>query len=183
MIRLQSQPRKTVADYMKLPDDVRVELIDGEFLVSPSPREPHQRIAMNLGYALRAYVQANRLGRVYAAPFDVHLPSGDVVQPDVLFVSNANRKIIQDWVRGAPDLVIEIISPEAPERDRIVKRDLYARNGVKEYWLVDDASKSVEVLKLEESGFAPHGYFELHDMLESPLLPGLHLPTRDVFAS
>jgi len=182
MIRLTSRPRKTVQDYMSLPDDVRAELIDGEFLMSPSPREPHQRISMNLAFALRSCVHANRLGRVYSAPFDVHLPTGDVVQPDVLFVSKANEGIIQDWIRGAPDLVIEIVSPELPERDRIVKRDLYARNGVREYWLVDDASKSVEILRLESTRFVPHGYFELQDVIESPTMPQLKLPVRDVFA-
>ena len=169
-------------DYMNLPDDVRVELIDGEFFMSPSPKERHQRIVTNLVRILDSFVHAHQLGTVYVAPFDVHLPSGDVVQPDVLFVSTGNRHIIQDWIRGAPDLAIEVISPETAERDRIIKRDLYASNGIKEYWLVDDAAKSVEVLKLEGDTFGPHGYFELEDAVESTLLADLHLPTRDIFA-
>ena len=178
---LKTRPRKTVEDYMALPEGTLAELIEGELFMSPSPRERHQRIVLNLGAALRNFVRARRLGRVYVAPFDVHLPSGDVVQPDVVFVSEANLGIVSDWVRGAPDLLVEVISPEHPERDRIIKRDLYARNGVREYWIVDGAGLSVEVLALSGDRYAPAGYFEADDSLTSPLLPDVALPIRELF--
>lgn len=181
MIRHSARPRKTVADYMNLPEDVRVELIDGEFFVSPSARLRHQRIVSNLHFALRSFAEQRDLGTVHIAPLDVHLPTGDIVQPDVIFVSTGNEHVMQDWIRGAPDLLIEVVSAANPERDRIVKRDLYARSGVAEYWLVDDATETVEVLVLDNDRYAPHGYFETADTIESKAIAGLRLPVHAVF--
>ncbi len=167
---------------MTLPDGVRVELIDGEFFsLSPSPRPRHQRIAANLFVALRTWVDDHPLGTIWIAPLDVHLPTGDIVQPDVMFVSDTNSRIIQDWIRGAPDLVVEVLSPTNSERDRIVKRDIYAHSGVAEYWIVDDSTKTIEVLVLHGEQYLPHGYFELSDSIESRVLPGLRLALRHVF--
>ena len=183
MATLQRRPRKTVDDFMKLPEDVRAELIDGEiYVMSPSPRERHQASVGNLHFRLRGHVEANRLGRVYLAPFDVHLPSGDIVQSDLVFVAQANLGVVRDWIRGTPDLVIEVVSPERPERDRIVKRDLYARNGVPEFWLVDPEDQAIEVLRLVEGRYAPAGYFRPGETLRSAALPGLELRVVDVFA-
>ncbi len=182
MVEIKTRPRKTVDDYMHLPEGVRAELIEGELFMTPSPKEPHQNASGNLFAALRDFVRARRLGKVYAAPFDVHLPSGDIVQPDVVFVSSARADIVRDWVRGTPDLLIEVLSPEGAERDRIIKRGLYARNGVTEYWIVDAQGRSVEVLTLSGDRYSPHGYFEAGDKVVSPLLPGLELSVADIFA-
>jgi Uma2 family endonuclease len=182
MTPVKTRPRKTVEDFMKLPEGVRAELIEGEIFMSPSPKEKHQRAAVNLTRILSTFVQKDSLGRLYAAPFDVHLPSGDIVEPDLIFVSTGNQSIIQDWIRGVPDLLVEIISPDSPERDRIVKRHLYQENGVKEYWLVDIDQDSIEVLKLSGKAYTPHGYFEAGDALTSAVIPGLSLPVRQVFA-
>lgn len=176
------KPRKTVADYMKLPEGARAELIEGEIFMSPSPRERHQAAVLNLLVALRRFLDEKRCGRIYAAPLDVHLPSGDIVQPDVLVVLPENQGIIQDWIRGVPDLLVEVISPESPERDRIVKRHLYEANGVREYWIVDPAAKTVEVFGLSSGSLVPTGFFEIQDVIRSPLLAGLALPAGDVFA-
>ncbi len=123
----------------------------------------------------------------YLAPLDVHLPSGDVVQPDVLFVRRANAPIVQDQVRGVPDLVVEVLSPASPELDRIVKRDLYARNSVGEYWLVDPEERSVEILRLDgdTNTYAPAGYFTFLQgaFLVSATLPDLRIPLATVFES
>lgn len=182
MIRTTTRPRKDVHDYMRLPDGVRAELIHGELLMSPSPKERHQRIVSNLHFALRRLVQVSKSGRVYDAPLDVHLPSGDIVQPDVIYISDANRHIIQEWIRGVPDLAIEVVSAETPERDRIVKRDLYARNGIREFWLVDGQDQTVEVLQLAGDSYAPFGYFEGDAAVESSVLPNLTLPISEIFA-
>lgn len=179
---IRTRPAKTVDDYMKLPEGARAELIEGEILMSPSPRERHQAVVGNLYILLRTFITGRKAGRVYTAPLDVHLPSGDVVEPDIVFVSARNESIIQDWVRGVPDLLVEVVSPDAPERDRIVKRHLYERNGVREYWIVDPAERSVEVLKLAAKEFASHGYFEEGDLVTSALLEGLSIPAREIFA-
>jgi Uma2 family endonuclease len=175
MAQLKTRPRKTVDDYMRLPEGVRAELIDGELLMSPSPKPRHQRIIGNLYVALRAFIEDQGLGRVFVAPLDVHLPSGNIVQPDLVVVLKAHERIIQDWVRGVPDLLVEVVSPENPERDRLVKRDLYAGNGVKEYWIADGEARAIEVLRLSKGRYEPHGYFEVGDALSPALLPGLSL--------
>lgn len=178
----KSKPRKTIDDYMRLPEGVRAELIDGElYFLSPSPRERHQRIVGNLFVSLRGLVEAAGIGRVYLAPFDVHLPSGDIVQPDLVFVATANLGIVQDWIHGAPDLLIEVLSPASPERDRIVKRERYATNGVKEYWIVDGDLAAVEVFTLSGGDYAPHGYFESPTTLQSPALGNRRLSVAPLF--
>lgn len=179
---VRTRPRKSFEDYMKLPEGVRAELIEGELFLSPSPKRSHQRIVLNLASALKRFVESRRRGIVFVAPLDVHLPSKDVVQPDVVYVSEDNREILKDWIRGAPDLLIEVVSPEGAERDRIVKRDLYARNGVGEYWIVDDQGRSVEVLRLKAGAYEPAGYFEGADSVRSVLLPDLTLPLSEIFA-
>jgi Uma2 family endonuclease len=179
--RLLARPRKTVQDFLNLPEGTRAELIDGEILMSPSPRVRHQTIAGRLYSRISAFVESRRPGAVFTAPLDVHLPSGDIVEPDLIVVAEANRAIIQDWIRGAPDLLVEVVSPDRPERDRIIKRGLYARNGVGEYWIVDDGPASIEVLALSGSIHEPRGFFLQDDELASPFLPGLRLSLREVF--
>jgi len=166
---------------MSLPEGVLAELIDGEILASPSPRPNHQEVALNLAALLRDFVKGRRLGKVYAAPLDVHLPSGDIVEPDVLFIATKNLSIIQDWVRGVPDLLIEVLSEHGVARDRFVKRDLYARNGVREYWIVDHAAKSIEVFTLRGRQYEPAGYFQEGAAVTSAILSGLSLPVTEIF--
>ncbi len=167
---------------MKLPEGVRAELIEGEILMSPYTKDVHQRVVGNVYAALRGFVQARRLGHVRVAPLDVHLPSGDIVQPDLIFISNANSGILKDWIRGTPDLLVEVLSPEGIDRDRFTKRDLYARNGVPEYWIVDPDARDLEVLSLAGDHYAPHGYFQESDVVTSRAIPELSLPLREVFA-
>lgn len=181
MAQVKTRPRKTVDDYMKLPEGTRAELIEGDLFMSPSPKDWHQEVLFILAKALSAIVEAKGLGKVWIAPFDVHLPSGDIVQPDILYISQANSHIVRGWVRGVPDLVIEVLSPDSHERDRIVKRALYARNRVPEYWIVDE--KGVDVLELSASGCASRGYFEGGDTLTSGVLADLALPVRSFLPS
>lgn len=167
---------------MKLPEGSRAELVDGELLMCPSPRQRHQWVVGSLFVLLAQFVHTRKLGKVFVAPFDVHLPSGDIVEPDLLFVARGRLDIVQDWVRGAPDLVIEVLSPDGLERDRIVKRNLYAGNGVREYWIVDAEAKTIEVFALHAGEYEPNGYFGSDDVLLSPLLLELQLPIADAFA-
>ena len=121
------------------------------------------------------------MGEVLNAPLDVLLPGGDVAQPDLIFVSTAKACIVQDRIRGVPDLLVEILSPDSIEHDRIVKKSLYARSGVTEYWIVDPAEESVEVLSLRGGHYDAAGYFEKTDTLNSPLVPGFSLLLRPIF--
>jgi len=166
----------TLDEFMRLPEGTLAEFIGGEILMSPSPKLRHQRIVFRIHQALSDFARA-RGGEVFEAPCDVHLPSGDVVQPDVLFVSQARSPILQDWVRGAPDLVVEVLSPETRRRDQAVKADLYLRNGVLEVWLADPDARSIEVRTPGGTSIIPAG-----GTFTSSLLPGFELRLDDVFA-
>jgi Uma2 family endonuclease len=182
MATVKSRPRKTIDDYMSLPEGVRAELIEGELYMSPSPTFRHQQILARIYRALDDFVRKRTIGVVCFAPLDVHLPSGDIVQPDLVFVSNAHRDAIQDWIRGTPDLIVEVVSAAGAERDRIVKRDLYARNGVPEYWIVDGEERTVEVLELSSGRYVAQGYFEASDTITSRMLEGFSVAVSQLLA-
>lgn len=168
---------------MRLPEGTLAELLDGDLYMSPSPKYRHQRIVSNLHFLLRGVIEGRQAGVVIDSPMDVHLPTGDIVQPDVVIVLQADRDIIQDWIRGAPTVLVEVLSPESADRDRIIKKALYARNGVKEYWIVDGDAPAVQVLELGNDGFVESGYFEGDDTLTSTVLDNLQLPLTDIFAN
>ena len=174
----------TYEDYASLPDDERYELIDGELIAMPSPKEIHQRLLLLLGSWWLAFVLARRLGRVYVAPFDVVLSPTSVVQPDLLFVSRARAHIItEDNIRGAPDLVVEILSTSTAGCDRTVKRELYARHGVGEYWLIDPYAKTATVLLLGANCYDTRAVYGEGDTLTSPTLPGFAPDLGELFQS
>ena len=173
----------TYADYLNAPDDTRYELLDGELIMTPAPNIPHQDSLFDLGVDLKLLTRRARIGRVFIAPVDVILSDTDVVQPDIMFVSNARaHTITDDNIRGAPDLVVEILSPGTAERDRTFKRDLYARHGVKEYWMVDTVLRQIRQLMLDWDEFRLAGVFGVGDTLVSPTLNGHALNVSDVFA-
>ena len=173
---------KTSRDYLALPDEVRVELFEGEYFMSPSPGFDHQNAVVKLSSILLGHVETRNLGRVLCAPFDCILSEHDVVQPDVLFVATGNLGKIKERLHGAPDLAIEVVSPPHAERDRIVKRDLYRKYGVCEYWIVDPEARSVEVLALDASAWRLAGLYQEADDLTSPLFPDLRIAVRKIFA-
>ncbi len=174
--------RFTYEDYLQLPEDKRYELMEGEFYMIPSPGWSHQTISKNLFRILDDYITSRKLGETRFAPLDVVLSEEDVVQPDILFISKERSFIITERnIQGAPDLVIEILSPGTRERDRGLKRKLYAKYGVEEYWIVDPEEQSIEVLKLSEAGFETAGVYKKGGILSSPLLEGLHLNLEEIF--
>ncbi len=175
----------TYEDYKNLPESEtkRYELIEGELLMVPSPSFEHQDISVRLEFALYEFVRKHDLGTVLDAPLDVILDDENVVQPDIIFISKARSQIIhQEAIRGAPDLVIEILSPSTGERDRTMKKKLYARAGVPEYWLVDPESKTIEVLTLSETGFERVALYRENEILASPLLQGLRISLAEIFS-
>lgn len=164
-------------------EDKRYELIDGEFFMVPSPNEYHQRISRELEYALLGYVKKNTSGFVYDAPFDVVLSDEDVVQPDIIYVSKKRKNIItKDNIQGVPDLIVEILSPQTGYRDREIKRKLYFKYGVKEFWIVDPAKQTIEVLTLSKNGYKTENIYPTDAVLYSPLLKGLEIDLNLVFS-
>lgn len=176
-----AQARHTYADYLETSDDERYELLNGELVMVPSPKEIHQSILGILHLMVGTFVRERRLGKVYFAPFDVVLSDTDVVQPDLLFVSNERIGIVTaDNVQGAPDLVVEILSPATAERDRTIKLDLYATHGVKEYWIVDPDAKTIMVMLRGVGGFEAAGIYGAGETLRSPTLEGFSIEVEEV---
>ena len=172
----------TVADYMTMPEDKRYQLLDGELIVAPAPIIRHQRILRRLFRSLDVYVNELQFGEVFVAPCDVVLSNYDVVQPDILFVSQERAEIITEAnIQGAPDLVVEILSPGTVQYDRGYKRTLYGRHGVREYWLVDPEAELVEVLTLGSAGLTVESTYSRRQTLASPLLAGFSLELEQVF--
>jgi Uma2 family endonuclease len=166
----------TYQDYLHMSEDKRYELIEGEFFMVPSPNEHHQRISRELEYALLSYVKKNKSGFVYDAPFDVVFSDEDVVQPDILYVSKERKNIItKNNIQGAPDLIVEILSPKIMYRDREIKRKLYFKYGVKEFWIVDPVEQTIEVLTLTKNGYKTENVYPADSILYSPLLKGLEI--------
>lgn len=141
-------PQITWDHVQQLPDDGnRYEAIVGELYVTPAPSVRHQTISQRLNLELVRLLAEPGHGRVWVAPLGVRFPeTGEGVQPDLLFVSNERRRIVApDELKGAPDLLVEIVSPSTAVRDRDLKRRLYQRQGVAEYWIVDPEEEAVDV--------------------------------------
>jgi Uma2 family endonuclease len=180
----QPKPRIkfTVKDYMTTPEDKRYQLLDGELILAPAPTTRHQRLLLRLYGAVNAFVKPNQLGEVLLSPCDVVLSDHDVFEPDLLFVSNARSNIVtRANLQGAPDLVVEILSPATAGYDRGYKQTMYSRHGVREYWLVDPDAATVEVLTESAQGLMPAATYTREDTLTSPLLAGLAIDLAPVF--
>lgn len=176
-------PYFTYEDYKLMPEEKRCEIIEGELLMTPSPAFRHQAIQIRLSVQLYSFVDQHELGHVVAAPMDVILSPENVVQPDVLFIAEERSAIIENTggVHGAPDLAVEILSPSTAPRDQVLKRKLYGRFGVQEYWIVDPESRTIEVLTATAGGLESWQTFEADSTLASPLLPGLAIKVGDIF--
>ena len=186
MRRATSSVKLSWDDYVRLPEDgLRHELLDGARLVTPTPVRRHQAIVLNIAASIRWHLKLRPSGSVYVAPFDVVLSEHDVVQPDVLYISRERGRVIeqQPWVKGAPSLVVEVMSPGTRQRDEGVKRRLYERAGVDEYWLVDPESDGVTVLRRNGERFEVVSTLrrDTGEVLTTPLLPGWTMTLADVF--
>ena len=175
----------TYEDYRTAPPDKRYELLDGELLLTPAPNLKHQRLQLRLSMRLAQFIEERELGELFFAPCDVVLSDTDVVQPDLLFVSIERSHLLSggDNVRGAPDLVVEILSPTTADRDRGYKRALYAKHGVKEYWLIDPPAETVWIHELRDGALTVTQTVGREQTLRSPLLAGFEVDLDDVFSS
>lgn len=173
----------TYEDYRKTPPGQRYELVEGVLRRVDAPSIPHQVISQRLEQLLLGQLQGQCKGRVLQAPVDVVLSQHDVVQPDLLFIASDRLEIITEAnVQGAPDLIVEILSGSTELWDRRTKRGLYAKYGVREYWLVDQESQTVEVASLDGSELITAGIFEVGTALESPLVPEIQVQVAALFS-
>jgi Uma2 family endonuclease len=181
----RSATKLTYRDFVRFPDDgMRHELIDGVHYVTASPFTPHQRVLANLHYLVRHHLETHGGGQAFFAPFDVIFSMLDIVEPDLLFISDARKEILtRRNVRGAPDLVVEILSESTRRRDEGVKLRLYERSTVLEYWVIDPDAEWIrvyrrtgEVLALVDELRRPHS-----TVLKTPLIPGLDLALDRIF--
>ena len=176
----------TYDDFVRFPDDgKRHELIDGEHYVTPSPNTEHQTVAGALHGLIWTWLQAHPSGRLFHAPYDVVFSEFDVVEPDLLYLSNerAAQVITPLHAKGVPELVIEIASKGTRKRDETIKRRLYERSGVSEYWVVDPVIDVIRLYRREGDRFGRPLELsrEAGDVLTTPLLPGLELSLARVF--
>ena len=185
MATTQPVVKFTYEDYRTTPADERCELLDGDLLMVPAQNLKHQRVQFRLGQALGQFILHHDLGEFFYAPCDVVLSDTDVVQPDLLFVSRERAHLLRNGenVQGAPDLVIEILSPSTADKDRGIKRELYSRHGVREYWLIDPLAETVSIHLQQAGRLALTRTCGRRDTLRSPLLAGLELRVDDVFPS
>jgi Uma2 family endonuclease len=176
-------PKLTYQEFRQLPDDgKRYELIGGEVHLTPAPNTKHQYVVHNLDMALSLYVQKNKLGEVWEAPLDVRLTEDTALQPDLVFVARRRVEIIrEEFIAGAPDLVVEVLSASTAGHDRATKLPIYAEAGVPEVWLIDSQAKTVEVLKLQGKKYFVDAILAGEQVLTSDLFPGWQLPLRDLF--
>jgi len=171
----------TVEDYLALPESgPRYELIEGELHMTPAPATRHQRISRNLEYLLHSYAIAHENGEVFYAPFDVFLGEYDVVQPDIVWVSRKRAELVSArGLEGAPDLVVEILSPATALLDLHTKRKLYQRTGVRELWIVDPTDDSITVHHLATGKDSER--FEEDAVVESTILPDFRPALSRIF--
>ena len=175
----------TYQDYALLPDDGQLhQVIHGELIMTPSAITKHQKIVGKLYALMLMYVESNHLGEIYPAPLDVVLDDFNIVQPDILFISNKNNKIIGEKnIQGAPDLVVEILSPSTGYYDLVSKKDLYAHHGVKEYWIVDPKEQWIEIFENTGKGFITKIKVTEKGEVFSTVLTGLAINLEAIFSS
>jgi Uma2 family endonuclease len=173
----------TYDDYAALPDDgQRYEIVNGVLVMAPAPSPAHQDIVGEIYACLRTQVKLTGLGRVFMGPLDVVLGPKNVFQPDVLVVLNAHLDRIQaKKMVGAPDLVVEVVSPGSGVMDRIAKYAVYARAGIPEYWFVKPEKQTVEVFVLEDGEYRSLGIFGGQQTLPSRVVPGLLVHVEQFF--
>jgi Uma2 family endonuclease len=180
------EPLLTVADLDIMPDDGnRYEIIEGELFASRSPSLTHQSVSGNLFLSIKSYLVENPIGEIWATPGVIFSEFSGVI-PDLVFVSNERRNEVAagDRITGAPDLVIEIVSPGAENvrRDRLAKRQLYGKYGVKEYWIVDFENRTVEVYLLQGRTLKLQSILTEEDEITSSVLPGYRCKVETIFS-
>ncbi len=165
-------------------DDLFIyELFDGEIMKRSAPSLIHQRISRKLLGKMDAYIEEKKLGEIFSAPVDLNLDEHNAFQPDLAFVSKERSFLIEDddYIKGAPDLVVEIISPGTVKKDRVIKKNLCERFAIREYWLVDPLNKGIEIYIMQEDKYVLHDLQEISGKISSTVLTGFELELGHIF--
>jgi Uma2 family endonuclease len=172
----------TYEDYRQLPEGAPYQLIGGELVMTPAPGTYHQIVSMKLELQLAGFVLERGLGIVLDAPVDVYLGETETYQPDLLFISQERMEIIEpERVNGAPDLVVEVLSPSTAYYDLRKKFKVYERSGVREYWIVDPQEKLVQVFVLRDRKFVLDQEVEGKGMVYSRVIEGFAVSIESIF--
>ncbi len=180
---LKSKKDLTYWEYTILPDDSnRYEIINGELKMTPAPKTSHQEISKNIEYELIKYEKSTINGKVLYAPVDILLAKNVVVQPDLIFILKENYEIITEYnIKGAPDLIIEILSPSTSHYDMFEKKEIYEKYGVKEYWIVDPDKQWVEVYVSHNKKFKLNQKAEKEGRIKSFVLNEFYIDFKTIF--
>jgi Uma2 family endonuclease len=183
MLTIEKKEKYTVADYMLLEEGAPFQLINNELVMSPSPNPLHQQVAFELSEIIVLYhIKNGRKGQWLYAPMDVHFDEGNVLQPDIFFIAEDRMAaVITDRIKGAPDLIIEILSPSNAYYDLKQKRDIYEKYGVKEYIIVDPIARDLQLFVLKDGVYYLHQKAQLHETLNSVLLAGFSIEAGKIF--
>ncbi len=150
--------------------------------MAPAPIPFHQQVRVTIVTLLNSFVRHKKLGRVLDSPIDVLFSKTDVVQPDIVFISKSNLNIVEEkYIHGAPDLVVEVLSPGTQKKDRTIKHKLYEKHGVQEYWIVSPEGRSVDQYILQDGSMILQTVFTVQDTLTSTRFPGFELALHEVF--
>jgi Uma2 family endonuclease len=169
---------------MDFPDDGFIyELINGELMRRSSPNPPHQRALGKLYVRMETFVSEKKLGHVFPAPLDVFMGDLNGIQPDILFISKEREFIIdnQNGIMGAPDLIVEVISPGYVRRDRVEKKEVYEQFAVREYWIIDPDHRTVEILVMQNNAYVLHAFLEKEGKAASTILDGFEIDIQTLF--
>ena len=177
--------RASIEEFWSLPESVLpTEYIDGEIIMAPTPTVPHQTVLANIFVVLHTFVKEKTLGRVFLSPLDVVLPTGEVVQPDIFFLNTrqVERASVAKRVEEVPPFLLEVLSPGSVKHDTIRKRELYEKNGVREYWIVSPTARDIAQLVLRKKHY---GLTELSeaDVIKGTVLAGFEMKVGELLGS
>ncbi len=174
----------TYEDYAAIPNDGnRYEILEGELAVTPAPNLKHQTVSINLIVLLSQHIRKKDLGKLYHATVDLILESTSILQPDLLFVAKARQSILTNRaIEGAPDLIVEILSPSTSRTDRVTKAHIYARHRVPAYWIVDPEQEAVEVYLLNADSYRLAATLQGDAPMSMPPFTNFTLAAKDIFS-
>jgi Uma2 family endonuclease len=171
----------TYRDYIKLNDDKRYEVIEGRLVEMAGASFEHQDILSEIFIRMREFVKRNNLGKVIPSPFDVILSDENVVQPDIVFISKNKLHLIKQSLFGIPDLVVEIVSESSKKKDKIIKKKLYEKFGINEYWVVEPNDKKIIVHVINNNRYVVYSSAKEEGIIKSKVLEGFELNLKEVF--
>ena len=181
LTQISEEENYTVSDYLQLPESAPYELLNGKLIFMAAPHDLHQKLLGNLYFEIRSHTKANNLGEVRFAPYDVQFDENNMVQPDLLFVSIARKSIIDKFIKGSPDFIVEINSPSSQKRDNEIKLKLYDDYDVIEYWIIKPAEQTVEVYHNHNHQMLLQQEATTKDSITSKAITGLVLPVATIF--